>query len=123
MTPGCISLMGPPGGGEGRCKQCGADGAGWLLLLRGCAAAGCSAGCLVLCWFLGCWLLWWLACCSALLGCGDKEKGTREREARMPVSVYSAREQMSNKWANVEQTKNVEQMATRTANVKLEMKC
>ena len=94
-----------------------------LLLGFSWAAAGCSAGCLVLCWFLGCWLLWWLACCSALLGCGDKEKGTREREARMPVSVYSAREQMSNKWANVEQVKNVEQMATRTANVKLEMKC
>ena len=52
----------PPGGGEERCKHCGADGAGWLLLLRlllllGCcwAAAGCSAGCLVLVpgfWFL-----------------------------------------------------------------------
>ena len=41
----------------------------------------------------------------------------------MPVTVYSAREQMSNKWANVEQVRNVEQMATRTANVRLEMKC
>ena len=55
------------------------------MLLLGCcwAAAGCSAGCLVLVpgfWFLGCWLLWWLACCSALLGSGDKERD-REREA------------------------------------------
>ena len=36
----------------------------WLLAAgppRG--AAGCSAGSLALCWFLGCWLLWWVGCC------------------------------------------------------------
>ena len=43
----------------------------WLLLLLrllvlgfSWGAAGCSAGCLALCWFLGCWLLWWVGCCS-----------------------------------------------------------
>ena len=47
------------------------EGAGSLLLLLrllvlgfSWGAAGCSAGCLALCWFLGCWLLWWVVCCS-----------------------------------------------------------